>query len=156
MNRKSTLLALVLLVIFAISTSTFGQQTHTITLYVDTGNISNQDTNSFCNFGQDESIPNEEFTISVSNLDMVVWQGQSTSSENDEVMITSINHQGGKNVFDRNVLRDTQDNPGVVTGQVVEGIAGDEQKYSVNFKVTNNGSNRNGTFHIDPKIKVTN
>lgn len=156
MKPKRRIPNLLFIILAACSISLFAQETHTITLYVNTAEISNQDTNAFCNFGQGGDIPNEEFTIKVRNLDTVVWEGVSTSSTDDEVLVNAINHEGGKNVFDKNVLKDTRDNPGVVQGQVVNGEVGDEQKYKISFKVTNNGNSRNGTFHIDPKIKVTN
>ncbi len=152
MKPKAINQILVFFVLFACSISVFAQETHTITLYVNTAEISNQDTNAYCDFGQEEGIPNEEFTITVRNLDTVIWQGESTSSPDDEVMVNAINHEGGKNVFGKNVLKDTRDNPGVVQEQVVNGVDGDEQKYKISFKV----KNKNGTFHIDPKIKVTN
>jgi len=124
-----------------------------ITLYVDTARISNPDVNASCNFGQDPNISNEEFTVDVNLGDTITWQGVSANAPStDSVSIESINHEGGQNVFDQNVLRG---NNGVVTGTArVRTDGGEKYKYKISFKVTNSGSSRNGTFHIDPKIAV--
>ena len=81
----------------------YGQQVHTITLNVDTSKVTRDNTSTTCNFGQDPSISNEEYTIEVSIGDTVEWEGISTSSENDEIDIISINHEGGSRLFNKNV-----------------------------------------------------
>jgi hypothetical protein len=130
-------------------------ETHVVTLYVDTSQIDNQNVDRVSNFGQPENISNQDFTIDVSLGDVVMWQGVSSNApETDVVLISAINHEGGVNVFDQNVLKDTSRKPGVVEGTVKKGQSGQEQKYKVSFKVLNNGAKRNGTFHIDPKIRV--
>jgi len=124
-----------------------------ITLYVNTAQIDNRNVNASCNFGQDPNISNEEFTVDVNMGDTITWQGVSANAPStDSVSIESINHEGGKNVFDQNVLRGSN---GVVTGTAkVRTDGGEKYKYKISFKVTNSGSNRNGMFHIDPKIAV--
>jgi len=105
-----------------------------------------------CNFGQDQSIANRDFTITVEKGDTVKWVGVSSDSpDTDRVEITGINHEGGARVFGKNKLNDTD---GIVIGIVSDGKQGDEEKYKVSFKVFNDGTKRKGTFHIDPKIKV--
>ncbi|MFZ1807068.1 MAG: hypothetical protein WAU36_07605 [Cyclobacteriaceae bacterium] len=127
-----------------------------VTLYVDTARINKQDVNASCNFGQDPSIANEEFTIDVNLGDTVTWEGVSSNApSNDVVNIVSINHEGGKNVFDKNILKGNGQIPESVTGTVKSKTGGGEKyKYKISFTVTNNGSKRNGMFHIDPKIQV--
>lgn len=128
-----------------------------VTLYVDTRSITNQNTSETCNFGQDPEIPNEEFTIQANIGDTITWRGVSSVNENDVVNIKSINHEGGKNVFNQNVLIGDGENPEKVVGKVVAATGTpkrDHYKYKISFKVTNDGQNRNGTFHIDPKIEV--
>jgi hypothetical protein len=137
------------------NTLSLGQETHTITLYVNTADVSSQNTSEQCNFGQAEGITNEEFTIQAKKGDIIVWKGVSTNApETDIVSITAINHEGGVNIFDKNVLRGNNQSPEVVIGTVVQGAPGDEEKYKISFKVFNNGEQRNGTFHIDPKIQI--
>lgn len=143
------------LLLLAAGTPAIGQVTHTITLFVNTAEVTSQNTGAQCNFGQAPGIPNEEFTIQVKPGDIIVWKGVSANApETDIVNITAINHEGGVNVFDKNVLRGNGQTPEVVIGHVVQGAPGDEEKYSLSFKVTNNGVKRNGTFRIDPKIQI--
>lgn len=129
----------------------------TVTLYVDTRAVTNQNTQQTCNFGQDAEISNEEYTIQAAVGDTITWEGRSSVNENDVVNIKSINHEGGKNVFNKNVLIGDGGSPEKVVGKVV-GATGstprDRYKYKLSFKVTTDGQNRNGTFHIDPKIEV--
>lgn len=127
------------------------QTIHTITLNVDTENITNSNIAETCNFGQDEEITNENYSIEVNIGDIVEWVGVSTSSSEDVVEIISINYEGGARVFDRNILRD---NNGVVTGVVSSGRPGDYQKYNVKFRVYRNGNRLSGVFKIDPKLLI--
>ncbi|HEY5692554.1 MAG TPA: hypothetical protein VIS49_13950 [Cyclobacteriaceae bacterium] len=126
-----------------------------ITLYVDTARIDNQAVNASCNFGQDPSISNEEYTVDVNLGDTVTWQGVSANAPSTDVVnIVSINHEGGKNVFDQNILKGSG-NPEKVTAIAKQRTDGGEKyKYKISFTVLNNGVKRNGTFNIDPKLAV--
>ncbi|MUP44661.1 hypothetical protein E0K83_02750 [Gramella sp. BOM4] len=147
-------LSILLVVILIASTTLNAQQTHVITLNVDTSEINNDNVNQVSNFGQPADVSNKEYTINVSLGDTVVWRGNSTFSEDDLVLVEAINHEGGARVFRQNTLRDDPDNPGVVVGVVSEGREGDEEKYKISFRVMNNGERRGGTYHIDPKIRI--
>lgn len=126
-----------------------------VTLNVDTGQIDKKDASASCNFGQEEGISNEEYTIVVNVGDVITWVGISSSSpETDVVDITKIKYVKGKNIFGKDL--DTKDtgkqkkiSAKVLASTAVEGI----YKYDISFTVTNNGAKRNGTFHIDPKIQ---
>ena len=126
-----------------------------VTLNVDTGLIDKDNTSASCNFGQEESITNEEFTIVVNVGDTVTWRGVSSNSpETDVVNITKIKYVKGKNIFGKDL--DTKDkgkhqkvSAKVLSSTAVEGA----YKYDISFTVINNGVKRNGTFHIDPKIQ---
>jgi hypothetical protein len=143
------------LLIISFTTFSFSQETHTITLFVNTAEVTSKNTAEQCNFGQAEGISNEDFTIQVNKGDIIVWKAVSINApETDIVNVTAINHEGGVNIFDKNVLRGNGQSPEVVIGSVVQGAPGDEEKYKVSFKVFNNGKKRNGTFHIDPKIQI--
>ena len=126
-----------------------------ITLYVNTAQIDSRNVNASCNFGQEAGISNEEFTTDVNLGDSVTWQGVSANAPSTDVVnIVSINHEGGKNVFDENVLK-SSGTPEKVTAIAKQRTAGGEKfKYKISFTVTNNGSKRNGMFHIDPKLDV--
>jgi hypothetical protein len=88
--------------------------------------------------------------------DTVTWQGVSSNAPSTDVVnIVSINHEGGKNVFDQNVLKSNGQSPERVSGVVKSRTDdGKKYKYKISFTVTNNGAKRNGMFHIDPKIFV--
>jgi len=132
-----------------------GQTVHTVTLYVNTAEVNSKNTDKQCNFGQAENISNVDYTIKVKRGDIIVWKGVSTNApETDLVSIKAINHEGGVNVFGQNVLKGNGQEPEIVTGTVVQGAPGDEEKYKLSFRVFNDGSRRGGTLHIDPKIQV--
>ena len=146
-NRLSILIAIVL---FSVSSFSFGQKIHEITLFVNTAALDRDNTDETCNFKQDAGIMNKDYTIEASIGDIIIWKGESTSSESVIVNITAINHEGGKNVFDQNKLDGNGQVPELVIGTVIKGAPGDVDKYKISFKV----SNKSGTFHIDPKIKI--
>ena len=126
-----------------------------VILNVDTTRISKPDVNPYCNFGQPSTIMNEDFTIEVNVGDTISWEGISSSSSFDAVNIISINHEGGQNIFDRNLLAGDNGNPEKVVGTVLNPTPeGKEYKYTIAFTVYNNGVKRNGTYRIDPIIKV--
>lgn len=126
-----------------------------VTVFVDTGQIRNPNVNDFCNFGQEEGISNEDYTIQANVGDTIVWRGVSSTNPEDQVLIVSINHQGdrgGRDIFGQNRL---QGEDGVVRGTIQFDTEGqDDYKYMLSFRVLNNGEPREGVFNIDPKIKV--
>lgn len=127
-----------------------------VTLYVDTEGITKPDVNPYCNFGQPPEIANEDFTIEVEVGDTVTWQGVSANAPStDTVDIVSINYEGGKNVFGQNILRGGGEDPETVSATVLYRTEGSDYKYKLSFRVYNDGVQRNGVFHIDPKIRVT-
>jgi len=155
--KSGLMLAVSMLFLCAFTNSPVSEpmQTVTVTLNVDTGRIEKTKTSSYCSFGQPEGVSNEDFTIDVNVGTTVVWQGVSSSAPGTDVVnITSINYRGGKNVFERNVLRGNNEKPERVFGKVVAATPpGQECKYSISFTVTSNGAKRGGTFIIDPKIQ---
>ena len=149
MKSTNQLFMLVAIILLSFSITSYAQTEHVIVLKVNTAAIVKPNVDAYCSFeGQDPNIAAKDYTIFVNNGDKIRWQGVSISSENDVVSITSINYHGGKNLLGVNVIN------GVAIGTVQNGAVGDEEKYTVSFKVTNNGKQRNGTFLIDPKIKV--
>ena len=152
MKSTNQLFMLLAVSLFSFSATCYAQPEHVIVLQVNTAEITKPNIDGYCSFeGQDPEITNQDYTIYVNNGDVIRWVGVSTSSENDVVNITSINYQGGKNLLGVNVLRG---DGAEVAGTVQNGAVGEEEKYTLSFKVLNNGVQRNGTFLIDPKIKV--
>ncbi len=154
--RTSKLPRLMLFLLFVGGAMSLSAQTvHTITLFVNTAEINAQNMADQCNFGQPAGTSNEEFTLNARVGDIIVWKGVSSNApETDMVGISAINHQGGVNVFGKNVLNGNSQEPEMVTGTVVQGAPGDVNKYMLSFKVFNNGTQRGGTYRIDPKIRV--
>lgn len=163
MNNFFTRYIVLLIFILGALHSTKAQQTHVITLKVNTAQVTKDNIATTCSF--EYQSPNgsliqstggslEEFTIKVKVGDIVIWKGIPTSAAADRVDINAINHEGGKNVFDKNKLSGNGQQPEVVIGTVVTGAPGDVDKYKISFKVFNGGTKRNGTFHIDPKIQI--
>jgi len=156
MKSTNQYLVLIAIVLLSFSNSSFAQEELVITLYVNTAQITNQNEYQVSYFdGQEEGTDTRNFTVYVNPGDKIIWQGvSSTSPDNDVVNIKSINYEGGNNVFDQNVLNADRESPGTVIGVVKSGTEGFEEKYKISFTVFNNGVKRQGTFLIDPKIKV--
>ncbi|SDG64791.1 hypothetical protein [Psychroflexus sediminis] len=150
MKKEHTLKSMILVLGIFLTTTIFAQTTHTITLTCDTTNITRDNVNQVCSFGQQANVSNVDFTTYVNVGDVVVWEGQASNAESS-VELHSINYQGGQNVFDQNVINDVD---GIVTGTVAQGQPGDVEKYSLKFRVYRNGSQLPGIFEIDPRIRI--
>jgi len=149
-------------VFFIVGTSQ-AQNTHYVTIHVNTELINSQNKLEVCYFtsespdgvNQTSSGNIEEFTTSVNAGDIIVWRGVSSNNpNNDTVNVSSINYHGGDNVFDRNVLNGNGGSPEEVEAMVQPGTNGKTEKYTIKFKVLNSGESNGGTFQIDPKIAV--
>lgn len=151
MKLKNLFLACLIAIGFTTINTLHAQTTHTITLNVDTGKITKRTVNKYANFGQTNGVSNENYTTTVRLGDYVEWVGVSSTSEDDEVAIVSINHQGGARVFGKNILKGSD---GVVMAEVTAGKAGEFEKYTVKFNVYVNGVKKSGVFIIDPKIVI--
>lgn len=150
MKKEYTIHYLILVLGIFLSTTISAQTTHTIVLTCDTTNITRDNVNDVCSFGQQPGVSNVDFTINVNLEDIVVWRGKAIHP-NSSIELHSINYEGGKNVFYKNVLNGTN---GIVTGKVVNGMPGDIQKYGLKFRVFRNGSRLPGIFEIDPRIRI--
>ena len=153
-NKSIFILVAVLGLLFNINCFSQGSETFYITLNVDTSLITSQNESSVSNFGQEEGISNEDFTISARIGDTIIWSGLSNSSSDDVVNIVSINYEGGINIFSQNILRGNDGVPEQVLGTIVNGDVGEFIKYKISFTVLNNRTRRGGTYHIDPKIQI--
>jgi hypothetical protein len=148
-------MTMVLLSLSLTSCEQYNNKQHLITLYVDTSQITNNTVNQFSNFGQTDGSSNENYTTTVNVGDIITWRGVSTSSDDDVVNITAIKHENGNDIFSKNRLPGNGGDPEIVVGLVLNlAPEGTEYKYKISFTVKNNGVQRNGVFHIDPKIRV--
>ncbi|MFE3871061.1 hypothetical protein ACFX5F_07480 [Flavobacterium sp. ZS1P70] len=125
-----------------------------VTLNVDKSQISVQNVDPFCNFGQGPGITNEDFLTRVNAGDTVIWQGVSSVTPLDTVNITNINHSGGNSVFSHDNLSGNGQHPEKVSGAVRNNARGETEKYTIMFNVFNNGIRRPGIFSIDPKLAI--
>jgi hypothetical protein len=158
---KTTILHyfVITIILFSFIQKSHAQENHIITLYVNTDEILKPNVNPYCDFGQTDGSSNENYTITANIGYTIIWRGKSTSSSEDRVNITSINHRGGKNVFDRNVINGNGADPEEVMGTILYTTIDkkgkkDLYKYTIKFTVYNNGVKRNGMFQIDPKLRV--
>ncbi len=158
MNPFSQVAIVLLLILSAfINQLTAQTSTHSVTLQVNTSTLQSENVDASCDFGQAAGILNKDHTIEASVGDFIIWDAVSTNApETDQVLITSIVHESGRNLLGQNTIKDNNQLPGVVMARVMSGEAGEIQKYSITFKVMSNGSRRRGTFVIDPKIQVRN
>lgn len=147
MKHLFTTLFVIVFTLFS-SFGAFSQTTHTITLHVNTADITKSTIASTCNFGQDPSISNEDFNINVRIGDDVKWEIQATDSDPLELSIVNIKYEKGRNLFRKDKINNSG---GLVMGTVVAGAEGQSEKYSVRFKVKGKG-----TFVIDPKLTIKN
>lgn len=125
------------------------QETHTVTLYVDTDNITKNTIAENANFGQNVGTTNEDFTIEVNKGDNIEWVGVSTS-DTGEVHIKKIKYKKGNKLLQR----DENDGEKTVKAKVDKGNKGDVEEYDISFKIVSSVNNQNRVFRIDPKIRI--
>jgi 7-keto-8-aminopelargonate synthetase-like enzyme len=153
---KRTLFKSVFALIFSmcLSAQVVAQTERVITLQVNTVEINSQNVNEQSTFGQAAEISNEEFTVEASVGDTIVWEGVS-SVNGDLVLIEAINHEGargGRDIFGQNRLPGEN---GIVRGTILNTTdEGADYKYKITFRIVSDNTNRQGVYHIDPKIRV--
>jgi hypothetical protein len=152
MERTFTIKSIIVALIIVSSTIVSAQTTHTVILTCDTSDITKENVNEVCNFGQDRGVSNEDYTISVNLGDVILWRGIAINERlSSSLKIKEVTYQAGKNVFGEDTLKDRG---GLVSGEIIQGRAGDEEKYNIQFIVYVGGHQVNGPFVIDPKIKI--
>ena len=153
MKTTKQILNLMLIVVFAFSINSCNCEkldTKTITLYVDTDNITRGNLDSTCNFGQAKGVSNKDFITYVGLGEEINWVGVSSpSSETDEVYITHIIHKKGKKFFNKKELSGKKKVKGKVKDKNLK--KGDSMKYSIKFTVIKKG-NKPQKFTIDPRL----
>lgn len=150
-TTKQFLILPVFLLIF-LSENSLAQELHTITLYVNTGLLTqNRDVDQYANFGQDASISNKDYTVEVNMNDDIEWVGVSSSApDTDFVHITKIKHDKKEKILNS----DDIDGEKVVRAKVTKGNIGDTEKYEIRFKITSASNPQDRTFNIDPVLKI--
>jgi hypothetical protein len=127
----------------------------TIVLQVNTADIGppNNKIDQYCSFAsQPTGVSDSLFTTDVAEGDKILWVGVSTSAPFDDIVtIERIIHHGGKNIL-KNVI---QGQNGMVVGTIDKNLSdGDEEKYTIHFKVKRKGGAPAKPYHIDPKLRI--
>lgn len=153
MKKITQAISLLTFTLLLFCNTLIAQETIYVTLNVDTAQVKTQDTQNYCSFkGQSDSVKTLDFTIDAKVGDTIIWNGVSSTSDNELVKIIAVNLDGGTNVFSDDKMRGEN---GVVTGKIRKNTSGKEAyKYTVSFKVLNGGKLKPGTFQISSKIKV--
>jgi hypothetical protein len=128
---------------------------HTITLEVDTDNITRQNLDSTCKFLPYTGTSNKEYTTKVTFDDTITWEGRSLNGR-DSVEIKKIKYKGGPKLLTVDVNRNQSDSP-KVHGKVRDSTDVFHpdteiliEEYLITFKI--NG--KLFRYKIDPKIQV--
>ncbi|MGB5377692.1 hypothetical protein [Muriicola sp.] len=145
--------------------STFGiaQGSNIVTLNVNSNEINSENVLQSCFFTWEKpdgtistsgSGPElQEWLITVDESEIIEWKGKSSSSEDVVVNIIQIKRESGTKIFNGNILKGNGDPSGekirAKPSKKTNSEDGD-YKYKIKFKV----KGVNGTFRIDPKIKV--
>lgn len=104
-----------------------------------------------CNFGQVDSISNEDYTVIAKLGDSITWRGFSTYSKKDSVNITmiKIKHKNGTKIFDKDSIKGKNKVFAKAKYSTEEKL---DYAYKIKFTVIRNGKKKK--FNIDPKIQV--
>lgn len=155
MRQTTQRYILCVITFLSFSIFSFGQQTHIVTLHVDTENLNIENVasdtiSSFMaeNTQIEKAFPPEEFTIIVSQGSTIVWEATSSSSTIDKVEILRIVREGGPNIFSSEEISKNEE--GKVQGVIINKTFNEPFKYKVLFQVNGTGP----IYQIDPKIKV--
>ncbi len=148
-HKKQILSHLALVFIFSFGMAV-GQETHKITLHVDTGalhNSQNADADSYFTTGPEtevlENSSAENFTILVDVGDNIVWNGVSTSGS-EAVNIKKIKYKRGARIFSS----DEVDGEANVEATIIRGSTAKGYVYTIQFQV----GESNRVYSIDPII----
>jgi hypothetical protein len=90
-----------ILIVMAIMSLMSCGQLHVVTLYVDTSQIEQSNTDQYVHFGQPDGISNKDFTTHVRRGDKIIWEAVSISESKEPVKIDSIYHISGEEIFRR-------------------------------------------------------
>ncbi len=134
-------------------TGVYGQNTHYVTLNVDTDALkNNQNAGAVSYFTTDDATEvlnndsPETFTILVDVGDNIVWDGVSTAPSNEAIRIKKIKYKRGPRIFSN----DDIDGEVSVAAGIIRGTGPDGYVYTIQFQV----GDKNRVFTIDPVIKT--
>ncbi|WP_282124463.1 hypothetical protein [Algibacter mikhailovii] len=130
-------------------------QTNIITLHVNTDELTNNNVNSeeityftAPDSQVDVASPPEAFTITVEEGSTIIWEGVSSSNDEDTIEIYMIKRERGPRIFSSDEIQGNGNGRAQAVARMQ--TDGEPYKYKILFKV--NGTGR--MYKIDPKIKV--
>ena len=129
------------------------QATKFVTLTVDINNVTQDNLQTTCTFGQPEDVSLKDFNLDVEMGDVIIWRGRPAENSTGLVRITEFKHDDGVLILGKRRITE-QNGTGVVVGKVQEGDVGDEETYFLKFEVKRGGGQEWEKFIIDPKLKI--
>ena len=145
------------------------QPTVTIKLIVDTAKFDKKNWPASCHFKAiwsnsntvKESTPGklECFSIEANVGDIIIWEGESSSSQSAVVDITKIRRaqKSGTKIFKNRsnygAIYHGSKKESVEAEVLSETIGKADYKYDISFKIKN-AAGANGTYKIDPKMRI--
>lgn len=154
----------VLVMLLGATIFTYGQQTHVITLSVDTNEINDENVLEVCSLQASENTTVEadddleSFTVIVNEGDDIIWEGVSDFSEDHIVEITKVKYDSGTEVFNDFKTKDLEGKKDGKKKKVKAKVKNNTKnkeptKYILKFTVIVNGV-ESEEYSIDPVIKV--
>lgn len=125
-----------------------------IMLTVDVDNITAENLEETCSFGQGDNISNEDFTTIVTIGDEVKWKIDVLDSSRGSAKLVKYKHENGPKFFNADSISVKNNR---IKGTIEEGAGteGDTEKYTLEFKIKKQGTNEWITYAIDPKLKLS-
>jgi len=156
MKNTNLLQYLAFILFSALTLQINAQERHTITLTCESAELTEENINEVCSFGQTSSVPNKDYLVEVQMSDVILWNAKYKGADQGYIDIKSIDFEEGTNIFrDKHILDEEDGIPnGTIVAIVRKGEQGDELKYAVTFDAYNAGGDFVGRFKIDPKIKI--
>ena len=155
MKTTNRLFILMAIVLFLLSSNSYAQETHTLTLYVDTDSINEDNKETTC-YIERKDVSIKDYTTQVNLEDKIIWVGGSLNG-NDKVKIKKIRYVSGAEILKNNKLINclfSQKVRGKVNKKDKFDLTkGNVETYSIEFKVKRRGRS-NENFIVDPKLQI--
>ncbi len=142
-----------LLGLILLSTNSFSQNNRVdIQLIVNVDDIEPGNLETTCEFeGQPQGVSLEDFTNEVANGDIVKWTIKVSDGSAGNAKLEKFKHETGKKLF----LKDSiPASLGRIRAKVEDGSPGDEEKYSLEFRIKKQGTSDWIYYQIDPKLLI--
>ncbi|WP_026933316.1 hypothetical protein [Christiangramia echinicola] len=141
-----------LLIIILFSANINAQKKIELMLIVKTDSITQNNIAETCRFeGQPADTNIEDFVTEVSLNDEVKWKADQAENNDAKVKLVKFQHDSGTKLFNKDSI---QMKNGRIKGDIVNGNANEEEKYSLVIRVKDSNNDWQ-EYTIDPKLKLT-